>query len=571
MSLDLARDYVSIANQYAADVLSGAIPACRWVRLAAQRQLDDLRREQPEDFPWHFDADLAARPCRFIELLPHIKGKWETPYLRLEPWQIFIICTVFGWVDTENNRRFRTVYIEVPRKNGKSALSSGIALYAMCENEPGAEVYSAATKKDQARIVFDISRRMAMRSPGLKRRFGLEVEKGRIFIEESAREFKPLSSDEDGLDGLNIHCVIIDELHAHKTRAVWDVLDTATGAREQPLIWAITTAGSNRAGVCYEQRGYVLDILQRRKVDDSYFGIIYTIDLEERGPDGEKIPGDDPWAESSWIKANPNWGVSVKVKDFRSIAKKAKASSASQNGFLTKRSNIWVNANAAWLSMPAWDRCADPSLKLEQFERERCFMGLDLASKKDIAAKVYLFRREGHLYCFTQCYLPGDAIEDGWSQNSGAYSGWAQDGYIALTEGSAIDHDLIERDIRDDAGRFELACISHDNAFAQQLSGHLLDEGLPVVECRTNAPNLSEPMKTVEALVLAGKFHHDGNPVMTWMMSNVVAHPNAKDELFPNKEHFDNKIDGPVALFCAVRETLLERDPYADLTCTVIG
>lgn len=179
-------EHVNVANQYIADVLSGAVLACEWIRLACQRQVDDLKRT---DWEFHFDAEKAARVCKFIELLPHIKGKWKTAALLLEPWQVFVLTTVFGWVDADGNRRFYDVYIEVPRKNAKSTLTSGVALYCMCEGEPGAEIYSAATKKDQARIVFDVARRMVMKCPGLKRRFGVETEKHRIFIEDGATEF----------------------------------------------------------------------------------------------------------------------------------------------------------------------------------------------------------------------------------------------------------------------------------------------------------------------------------------------------------------------------------------------
>jgi phage terminase large subunit-like protein len=317
-------DYVAVAQEYIEGVLSGAIPACKWVKLACHRQVDDLARQGSADFRYRFDAERAAHPCRFIEKLPHVKGKWSSPKIRLEPWQIFILTTVFGWVKADGCRRFRVAYIETPRKNAKSTLSSGVALFMLAaDGEPGAEVYSVATKRDQARIVFDDARRMVERIEGIRLRFGLKAFAHAITVDGTASKFCALASEADSLDGLNLHCGVIDELHAHKTRAVWDVLDSATGSRTQPLVWAITTAGFNQTGICYEQRGYVTQVLQRLHADESYFGIIYTIDLPEKGPDGKEIPGDDWTTEAAWRKANPNYGVSVLPDDIAKLARKA--------------------------------------------------------------------------------------------------------------------------------------------------------------------------------------------------------------------------------------------------------
>ncbi|MEG7521943.1 MAG: terminase large subunit, partial [Chromatiales bacterium] len=238
------RDYLAVANEYAEQILSDTIPACRYVQQACQRFIDDLSRE---DFAYTIDPAKAHRACQFIELMPHIKGKWSGKSIILEPWQVFLLVNVFGWVDSKGLRRFKTIYTEVPRKNAKSTLSSGVALYLLsADAEAGAEVYSAATTRDQARIVFADAKRMVERSEGLRRRFGVGTSAHAIYVEDSASSFKALSRDQGGnLDGLNIHAAIVDELHAHKTRDVWDVIETATGAREQPLLWAITTAGFN--------------------------------------------------------------------------------------------------------------------------------------------------------------------------------------------------------------------------------------------------------------------------------------------------------------------------------------
>lgn len=530
------------AKKYIEDVLSGAVPACHWVKRACKRQLDDLERKS---LPFVFDENAAEKICRFVESLPHIKGSaFAGQKIKLEPWQCFILTTVFGWVDKFGNRRFRTVYIECPRKNGKSTLSAPVALYLLsADREPGAEVYSAATTRDQAKIVWEDAKRMTERSAALRNALGVETSSHAIYVHRTASSLKALSRDQQGnLDGLNVHGAIIDELHGHKDRGVWDVIETATGSRTQPLIWAITTAGSNRAGICYEQRIYVRKILDNAHKDDSYFGIVYTID-----------EGDDIFDPETWKKANPNYGISVSPEDLARKALKAQQMAAAQNNFLTKHLNIWVNADSAWMNMQAWEKCADESLDERDFEGNDCIISCDLATKVDLAAKVKLFWKDvdgkRHYYCFGRYYLPEEAAEDG--RNS-QYSGWSIDGRLRLTDGNVTDFSVIEDDIRDDARRFSVQQCAFDPWQASSVIQRLQQDGLPVIEYRQTVQNLSEPMKELEALVLQGRFHFDGDPVLTWMISNVVAHLDAKENIYPRKERPENKIDGAVALICAI-------------------
>ena len=296
-------NYVERAWAYAEGVVAGVIPACLYVRQACQRQLADL--ENPPT-GYRFDPDRASEICRFTELCKHIKGplasRGET--LKLEGWQVFILTTVFGWVDENGNRRFRHVYIEVPRGNGKSALSSTVGLFMLAlDGEAGAEVYSAATTRDQARIVFRDAQAMARKMPLFLSRMGIEVTAQAIVQARSSSSFKALSADGHTLDGLNIHLAVVDELHAHKSRDVHDVLESGMGKRPQSLLWEITTAGFNKHGICYEVRDYAIKVLAGT-VDDqaatATFAIVYTID-----------EGDDPYTEDALRKANPNWGVSV--------------------------------------------------------------------------------------------------------------------------------------------------------------------------------------------------------------------------------------------------------------------
>lgn len=543
------RDYVGIASAYISDVLAGEISACHWVRQACQRQLNDLARKR---WQYRFDVERAGAVCEFIELLPHVKGRY-TARLQLEPWQVFILTTVFGWIDAAGFRRFRTAYTEVPRKNGKSTLSSGVALYMLAaDGEPGAEVYSAATTRDQARIVFGDAQKMVKKDAELREGLGLQVAAAAIFQPDSSSTFKALSRDQDGnLDGLNIHCAVIDELHGHKDRGVWDVTETGTGARKQSLLWSITTSGFNRAGICYEQRIYVTKILDRVHVDETYFGIIFTID-----------EGDDWRDPEVWAKANPNYGVSVEPDDLKRKATKAEKMAAAQNNFLTKHLNVWVNADTSWMNMPAWEKCGDPSLSDADFEGEECTAACDLASKIDIAARVKLFRRvlDGlpHYYLFANFYLPEDALEE--SSNS-QYSGWAKDGHLTLTDGAAIDFGEIEADLQNDARRFSIAAAGFDPWQSAQIMTRLSGEGMPVVEYRQTVQNMSEPMKELEALVLDGRFHHTGCPVLTWMVSCVVCHTDAKENIYPRKERPENKIDGVVAAIMALGLALNSAPP----------
>ena len=537
----MSQNYVAIATKYAKQIVSGKIDACIYVKQACQRQLNDLKKEK-KGWKYTFDHDRASHICKFIEKLPHIKGKWarDRKPIKLEPWQIFGLTTFFGWIDAGGLRRFKVYYEEVPRKNAKSTKTSGVALYCLAaDNEEGAEIYSAATTREQAKIVWHDAKRMVERTPGLQMRFGVETSSNSVFVENTASSFKPLSRDQGGNhDGLNIHAGIIDELHAHKTREIFDVIETGTGSREQPVLWLITTAGSNRSGICYEQRSYVIKILSGVIEDDEYFGIIYTLDK------------DDDWTNPKvWAKANPNWGVSVNPEDVARLARKAMELSSAQNNFLTKRLNVWVNADTAWMDMVSWEKCGNPSLVMEKFKGQPCWVAIDLASKIDIASVAILFKKGKTFSGFLWNYLPEDAAEE---DSNSQYSGWAKDGLLKLTPGNVTDYGYIEEDLRELAANYDVQQVGYDPWQASYLATRLMEEGLSMVEYRNTVQNMSEPMKELEALVISNKFKHDGNPVFNWMVSNVVAHTDAKDNIYPRKEFPENKIDGVVAMIMAI-------------------
>lgn len=555
-----SSNYVTVARRYAEAVVAGEILACRWVKQACQRQLDDLVRFKGKASPFQFNPKLRDREgrtflpadnlCAFIERLPHVKGPLAGEPISLEPWQVFILSTVFGWMKPDGKRRFRRSYIEVPRGNAKSTLSSALALYMLAaDSEGGAEVYSLATTRDQARIVFGDAQTMARRSAGFRSRFAVNVGAHNMHVLATGSKFEALSAEGSTLDGLNIHFGCVDELHAHKTRTVYDVVETGTGKRDNSLLWVITTAGSNRSGICYEVRTFVTKLLDGVVQDDSQFGIVYGLD------DG------DAWdTEAALIKANPNWGISVRPEVLGPLQAKAMQLPSAINNFKTKHLNEWVNADTAWMDMRAWDACATAGLDLDAFEGQPCWIGLDLASKTDIAALMLIFQHPeiADAYAvFGKYYLPEDTVN---GAGNSQYPGWMRTGRLTVTPGNVIDFSWIEADLLDMVSRFGVQAVAFDPFQATQLSTRMLSEGLPMIEVRPTVLNFSEPMKTVEALVLQKKLVHDGDPVLAWMASNVVAHLDVKDNIYPRKERPENKIDGIVALIMAISRAIKPGD-----------
>lgn len=559
-------DHVAEALEYAQDVIAGLIPACKWVKAACRRQLDDLDRWQNDPgWPYEWRAELADRVIRFVELLPHVKDgtTWSagTP-IRLVAAQKFSIACVFGWVKKEDGRRrFRTVYEELPRKNAKSTKIAPLGLYMLvADGEIGAEVYSAATKEEQARVIFGIAQQMARLEPDFRATFGLEVYRKALAVRDTASTFKPLAADADSLDGLNISCALVDELHAHKTRAVYDVLDSGRGSRAQPLLWSITTAGSNRAGVCFDVRNYLTKILNavlkrhgglgydvKGEVadDENFWGIIYTID-----------EGDDYFAESTWRKANPLYGISVDPDDLRRMATVAQVQAQALNEFLTKRLNVWVNADSAWMNMLQWDACRDTELKIEAFGTEECVVALDAAFKKDLFAKMRMFRREvagvAHYYVFGRYYTHAELVEQKGHEHLQA---WTREGWIRTTPGNVLDIAAVREELLEDTRRHAVLEVPFDPAQLTQFATEMIEQGVPMVEIRPTVLNFSAAMKEVEELVASRRLHHN-DPVLSWAIANVVCHRDAKDNIYPRKDDPSKKIDPAIALFMSMARWL---------------
>lgn len=541
-------DFSPVAQKYADDVCKGRIPAGELTVLACRRHLNDLKRAQRKSYPYRFSKAKANRVCNFISRLRHIKGKWAGKEIKLEPWQVFFLSCIFGWErKSDGNRRFREAYLEVARKNAKSTIAAGIGLYMFVEDgEPGAEVYSGATTEKQAWEVFGPARLMAKQAEDFKEHYNLFLGAQVMYVEDSASKFAPIVGNPG--DGSSPHCSITDEYHEHKTSAQYDAMITGMGARSQPLELIITTAGSNISGPCYQKRDQIIKILKGVFEEDEVFGVIYTLDEEDKWDDFR-----------NWHKANPNLGVSVFEDYLLARLREAKNNVSRQNIIRCKHLNQWMNASTAWMDMDRWRRCCDPTLSIEDFLGQNCVIALDLATRIDIAVSVKLFEREGHYYLFGNYFVPEETVELPQNDN---YRRWVAEGWMTQTAGNTVDFPYIREALQADLKRFRVDEIAYDPYQATQLALEMANEGAPMLEYRNTVPTMSEPMKEMQALVHDQRLHHNGDPVMTWMMSNVVARVDAKENIFPRKEINENKIDGVVAAIMAMGVAIKRQDVY---------
>ena len=547
------RDHSAIALQYAHDVIAGTIPACRFVKLACQRHLDDLANDSVL-WPYKFDPAKANRFCTFAELFKHVKGPLARQFFVLEPWQCFIFCNLFGWVlKTTGKRRFRKAHVEVPRGSGKSFAVSVITLYMLsADGEAGAELFSAANTREQARIVLDVAREMAKNCPKYLEKYGVVVAANDIhLINDTLSVFKSLASEADSLDGKNPHLVIFDEIQAHKTRTLYEVMETALGKRDNNLMMSIGTAGFDRYGIGYEVRGRVIEMLDKVYPDETFFGIIYTIDE------------DDDWTtEESLQKANPNFGISVIADTIREDHRRAIFTTHKQASFQMKHMDIWTNASTALISARDWQACYTPHMDIEDFRKDRCEIGLDLASEQDLTAMMKLFIRneEGkqHVYVFGKYWLPDKAIEE---SSNAKYEGWARDEYITRCEKASVDFDQVEQYVKETAGAFDVKHIVYDPWQAKQMVDHLMANGAPMVLIKPFKENFSPALKTLLTLIADKRIHHNGDPVLAWCMSNVIGVYGPNDSIMPEKERYENKIDAVVAILMALCMVKVEKAP----------
>lgn len=548
---------VNMANQYARDVLNGKILACKSIQLACQRHFNDLKISLDKDYPYRFDRELAERACRFVQLLPHSSGDLAGQKLKLEPWQAFAFSSIFGWVTKKTKkRRFREAYIRVARKNGKSFFAAGIGTYMFCaDGENSAEVYCGATTMAQAKKVFTPARQMADRLPSLRSKFSISV-----WVDSLTRPdgslFAPIAGKPG--DGDSPHCAIIDEYHEHDTDHMYEAMTLGMGARSQPLTLIITTAGTSLESPCYDKDKQVKEMLNGHVPNDRLFGLIYELD-----------EGDEWTDPTNFIKANPNLDVSISYDDLLAEMEVAKQVPRKVNAFKTKRLNIWVSGKAAFYNMTQWHAAADKSLRYEDFAGEDYYLGLDLAQRLDLNAGVGVFVREiegkKHYYCIRpKFWVPEDTVrsmDPKIAKTADRYVKFVEMGALEATDGAEADYREILASIIDlqEIDKVRVSEIPIDPSGATALSHELQDHGFEPISIRQDYTNMSPPMKELEAALAGGRFHHDGNPILSWCISNVIGKnvPGSDDIVRPTKGDKQSKIDGATALFMAIGRAML--------------
>jgi phage terminase large subunit-like protein len=534
---------------------SSALAACR-------RHLSDLEHSKRKDYPYSFDPKKGNRICEFAERMVHIKGKWarttdgSLPLIQLQDWQCFLLAVPFGWVRKRDGlRRFREIFAEIPRKNSKSTMGAIVGLFmGFADDEPGAEVFAGATSMEQALAVFKPAWLMVKNNPEFQEHFGLDLggtpsNPGPIVQLSSGSRFAPIIGKPG--DGDSPHCAIVDEYHEHVTPVMYDAMKTGMGSRTQPMRVVITTAGVDTSGPCYDKHIEAEKILNGTLENDDTFAVMFAADPDE------------DWQDFNvWKRANPNYGVSVFEDYLRGQHRDALQSPSQQNINRTKHLNQWMSAGAAWMNMATWEECKDESLELSQFVGKRCWLGADLASKIDIASLAYIFEAPWGFAFFCKHYLPEDTIE---LPENAHYRKWRDDprGWLTQTDGARTDLKLIEDEIRDASRMFAVQSL----AFDQKESNYLITNvqewaSFDCIDVPQAPAHISEPMKEMEAQIYAKTLRHQGDPILTWMMGNVIKKAGRTGgpikSYYPTKQNAKMKIDGVVAGLMALSRAMLK-------------
>lgn len=552
--------HVLAAESYVSGVISGKIPACKWVVLACKRHVRDMAASITPGFAYHFDPAKAERVCKFAELMPHTKGKWakkdpktgEWAKIKLEPWQKFLLCSIFGWVKKSNGlRRFLKARAYIPRKNSKSVLGAIIGLFCLIyDNESGAEVYCGATTEKQALEVHRVMWEMLKRSPKLCFTKGItltgKTTPGAIILPDGSRA-EPIIGNPG--DGASPHCAITDEYHEHKDSRLVDTMETGMGARSQPISVIISTAGSNIAGPCRDDWKACERILEATEgfEDDTLFAVIWCLDKE------------DDWDTVEALKkANPNWGVSIDEDQMLAKLRTAKQRANQQSAFRTKHLNQWVTAKSAYFNVSEWEDLAKPEISPEHFKEYPCYIGADFASHLDITAVMMLFcLPEERFALFGKYYLPEATVNLPEKQH---YRNWHISGNLEIAGDSVMDFESVREDIIKAHEEFQVVEFIIDPTRMWGEHSKYQQEGIEPVHYRQQTLTMSQPMKNLEALIRSGKIVHNGDPILSWAISNTVAEPDKKENVYPNKENPENKIDPLIgSLFCLGRA--MTRDP----------
>jgi len=535
-------------TEYAKAVDNDEISACLYVKQACRRHLHDLEAGE-----FIFDKKAARLAIGFSKILRHYKGEFAGHRFNPEPWQQFIKGSIFGWKHKDGRRRFRFAYVEVPRKNGKTFMAADVALQGLVADfEPAADIYSVATKRDQAKIVWTDAKHMAKRCPSLAAKI-TSLTTG-LYVDATASKFEPLSKDTKSMDGLNPHFAIGDEVHAWEDDNLFRQMEEGMGARRQPLFLLITTAGHNIDGVCYRLRDHVISVLDGfadgNYIDDHFFGIIYTLD-----------EGDDWKDENTWPKANPNLGVSKRLEILRSQVKFALQVPSEEFTVKRKQFNIWTAGKSKWLDMERWLKC-DGEIDLELLKREPCHLGIDLSSIQDLTATVALFPPGvySEWTVVPRLYLPEDRLDFREKVDKRPYKLWEKQGYLLTTPGDVIDLNFIKRDILDLADTYNVIDAGFDPWKAIEMATSLGAEGVEMVQMRQGHATLGAPSLYLEKLVLGKQLRHAGHPVLRWMAGNTAVIRDVNDNIRPDKSATRARIDGIVALVMALGRAIVHMD-----------
>jgi phage terminase large subunit-like protein len=522
--------------EFVADVKRFPDKYGKWSKLSVGRFKSDIEKSKAADYPFEFRPAAAARVIGFIEKLKQSKGKWARRDLTLSPFQVFIIANLFGWVKKADGlRRFRNAYVSLARKNGKSTLISGLADYmVLADPEPSAEIYLAANARHQADIVFQQCKETITITPGLSRH--LRCQTFSIVNPKTFGVIKKLSSEANTLDGLNASFVVLDEVHSFRNSKLYDVLRGSMGARSQPLMVSITTAGNDKSNFGYQQELYTKQVLDGMVEDDTYFGIIFAIDDD-----------DDPSDESLWIKANPGLGEMVSIEDLRSQYRESKSLPQKMNDFIAKRLNRYVDSKTGWIDGDFWRSCVGDATEAE-LVGQPCFVAIDLSKRGDFTAVSLTFPTVG-FYTKWFYYLPEEGFAERVEFENAQYLQWVKDGFLKLTPGRVIDYAIVEADIRQAAKDYKIIEAPYDPYAKSKLIDSLEADGVPCIEFPQRIQYVGPAATALEVAVKSRAVKFQNNPISLWMMANAEAFEDVNGNLKIQKgDDRRKRIDGVITL-----------------------
>jgi len=553
------RDYVGIATAYAEEAVADkkGRKFGKWVRLAAKRFLADLKRARRKRPPFVFDEWHACDPCDFIEKLPHVEGKWARPEIELHRSHVFFVVQLFGFRNLDGSRRFTSALFAVARKNAKSTLAAAILLYCQCcEEEEGAQIISAATTGSQARIIFNVAKRMTEKTPDLQEAFGLACWANSISRVETGASFKPINAKASTQDGLNPSHVGLDEIHAHKSADLLNVLTSAAGARSNPLWLYTTTEGYTNPGPWGEIRQFAKQVLQGILGDsaDHFLVVFYAVDED-----------DDEFDESAWPKANPLMDANPHLlKAIRKEAVEARQMPSKLAEFKIKRLNRPASSATGWVDLTKWQK-GGGAVDLDWLAGHPCWAGLDLASNLDLTSWRLVWKVDEIYYTWGRRFVPEDAVRARTERGVVPYAGWVAAGLIEVTEGEVTDYQVVEARMREDIARFNPLVIGFDKWNAQEITQRLLAEGHPLIEFGQTTKNYHPAMQELERAYVSKKIVHGNDPVLNWCASNLIAVKDGNLNQKPDKKRSPDKIDDMVSLLMAIGLSITPEESQGDL------